>query len=153
MKSKVAFCFFLSVLFVVPFVRLSAQEEDPYDEGTVWTLTFIRTAANKGDDYLKDLSKTWTSTMEIAKSEGLIVSYKILEGPAANEDDFNLLLMIENKSMADFDPDPGKKAKWDAIQKKMKDAMGDQFDKTVANYDVIREMHGTKVMRELHLKK
>ena len=48
--------------------------------------------------------------MEEAKSEGLIVSYKILSGAAANKEDFNLVLMIENKNMASFDPDEQRKA-------------------------------------------
>jgi hypothetical protein len=92
--------------------------------------------------------------MEEAKSEGLIVSYKILRGAAANEDDFNLILMIENKSMGEFDPNKEREAKWDAINKKVKEKMGDQeFDTVVANYDDIREMIGTKIMREIYLKK
>ena len=153
MKKAFVFFVFLVAWSLIPTIQTSAQVEDTYDQGTVWTLTFIRTAANHGDDYLKDLSKTWVSTMEQAVSEGLIVSYKILQGNAANEDDYNLILMIENKSMADFDPNKERQAKWDAIQKKLKDNMGEQFDKTVANYDVIRNLQGTKVMRELHLKK
>ena len=147
-------CFvFLIVCSLIPVIQISAQDDSPYDQGTVWSLTFIRTAANHGDDYLKDLAKTWTSTMEEAVSEGLIVSYKILEGTAANEDDFNLVLMIENKSMAVFDPDKERDAKFEAINNKVKEKMGEQYDKTVANYDVIRNLQGTKVMRELHLKK
>ncbi len=148
------FCVFLVVWSLIPLVQTAAQEEDPYDKGTVWSMTFIRTAANHGDDYLKDLAKTWVASMEEAKSEGLIVSYKILQGAAANEDDFNLVLMIENKSMADFDPNKERDAKWDAVNKKVKDKMGEQqFDKAVANYDDIRNLQGTKLMRELHVKK
>ena len=153
MKNSYLWLVLLAVLFFVPCTQLSAQSDSPYDEGTVWTLTFIRTGANKTDDYLKDLAKTWVASMEEAKTEGLIVDYKILQGNAANEDDYDLILMIENKSMADFDPNKDRQAKWDAIEKKVKDAMGDKFDTVVKNYDAIREMKGTKIMRELHLKK
>jgi hypothetical protein len=153
MKSTLLWSVVFTVLFLVPFSQLSAQDEDPYEQGTVWTLTFIRTAPNKGGEYLKDLAKTWVSSMEEAQKEGLILSFKILQGNAANEDDFNLILMTENKALADFDPNKDRDAKWNAIDKKVQDAMGDKFDAVVKNYDVIRDMHGTKVMRELHLKK
>jgi len=154
MKTTLFFSVLFAVIFIFPFEQISAQEEDLYEGGTVWSLTFVRTGANKSDTYLKGLANTWVATMEEAKSEGLIVSYKILQGAAANEDDFNLILMIENKSLGEFDPNKEREAKWDAINKKVKEKMGDQeFDTVVANYDDIREMIGTKIMREIHLKK
>lgn len=154
MRNTLSWSVLFAVLFLLPYSQLSAQQdEDMYEPGTVWTLTFIRTAPNQGDNYLKDLSKTWVSTMEEAKAEGLILDYKILSGNAANDDDYNLILMIANKNFASFDPDKDRKAKWDAIEKKVRDKMADKFDAVVKNYDNIRHMNGTKVMRELHLKK
>ena len=153
MKSSLLWSVFFAVLFLVPYSQSSAQEKHMYDEGTVWTMTFIRTAPNQSDTYLNDLAKTWVSTMELAKAGGLIADYKILQGNASNGDDYNLILMTENNKMADMDPSPDSQAKWDAIDKYMRDAMGDKYDMTVKNYDNIRTMMGTKVMRELHLKK
>ena len=153
MKNTLLWSVLSAVLFFMAYSQSSAQQEDMYDPGTVWTMTFIKTAPNQSDTYMNNLSKTWVSTMEEAKAEGLIVDYKILEGNASNDDDYNLILMTENKNMASFDPDKDSKAKWDAIEKKMRDEMGDKFDATVKNYDNLRTMMGTKVMRELHLKK
>lgn len=154
MKSTFSWSVLFAVLFLLPYSQLAAQQqEDMYEPGTVWSLTFIRTAPNQGDNYLNDLAKTWVASMEEAKAEGLILDYKILDGNAANEDDYNLILMIENKNFASFDPDKDRKAKWDAINKKVREKMGDKFDAVVKNYDNIRDMIGTKVMRELHLKK
>ena len=153
MKNTLFFSVLFAVLFLFPFEQISAQEEDLYEDGTVWSLTFVRTGANKSDTYLKGLANTWVASMEEAKKEGLIVSYKILEGVPANEDDFNLVLMIENKAMADFDPNKDREAKFDAIEKKIKDKMGDDYDATITNYDDIRNLLGTKLMREIHLKK
>lgn len=153
MKNTTFWAMLLAALCFLPFTQISAQSDNPYNRGTVWTLTFIKTGPNKADDYLKDIAKTWVASMDEAKAEGLILDYKILQGNAANEDDYNLILMTENKSLADFDPNKEREAKWDAINKKIKDAMGGSFDKVVKNYDAIREMKGTKVMRELHLKK
>ncbi len=153
MKTVLFFSILLAALFLFPFEQISAQEEDLYEDGTVWTLTFVRTGANKNDAYLKGLANTWVASMEEAKKEGLIVSYKILEGAPANEDDFNLVLMIENKNMASFDADEQRDAKFDAIEKKIRDKMGDDYDATITNYDNIRVIMGTKIMREIQLKK
>ncbi|OGU81975.1 MAG: hypothetical protein A2W11_00940 [Ignavibacteria bacterium RBG_16_35_7] len=153
MKSVMYFSAFLAVLFIFPFEQISAQEEDLYEDGTVWSLTFVRTVANKSDDYLKGLANTWVASMEEAKTEGLILSYKILQGNAANEDDFDLVLMIENKNMASLDPNKEREEKFDAIEKKIRDNMGDKYEMTITNYDDIRDLLGTKLMREIHLKK
>jgi len=90
--------------------------------------------------------------MEEAKKEGLIVSYKILQGNPSNEDDFNLMLMIENKNLASLDPDETRDAKFDAIEKRIKDKMGDKYQSTITNYEEIRQLQGTKIMREQYLK-
>ncbi len=153
MKNYTLWLVLFAFLLLLPFAQISAQRDNPYEEGTVWSLTFIKTGPNKADDYLKDLAKTWVSTMDEAKAEGLIVDYKILQGNAANEDDYNLILMTANNSLAELDPNPDRQAKWMAINKKLKDSMGDKFDAVVKNYDTIREMKGTKIMRELSLKK
>jgi hypothetical protein len=153
MKSVLYFSALMATLLLFPFNQTSAQEEDLYEDGTVWSLTFVRTGANKSDVYLKGLAQTWVASMEEAKKEGLILSYKILAGSASNEDDYDLILMIENKNMASFDPDDTREAKFDAIEQKIKDEMGDDYDATITNYDDIRNLLGTKLMREIHLKK
>jgi len=142
----------LIIFFVLGFNNSSYSQDDVYDEGTVWTLTFVRTGANVAEDYLKDISKTWKAFMDEAVKEGYVKSYKILRGPAANEEDFNIVLMIENENMASFDPDPERDAKMDAIEGKIKESMKDKYDETVKNYETIREIFGTKVMREIYLK-
>ncbi len=147
------FTIVLLVCFVLGLSNTTySQDDDVYDEGTVWSLTFVRTGANVADDYLKDLSKTWKAFMDGAVKEGLVVSYKILIGPPANEDDFNIVLMIENKNMASLDPDPERDAKFDAMEKKIKESMKGKYDETVTNYENLRQIYGTKVMREIFLK-
>ena len=66
--------FLSTALFVCLILGVSnntySQDADVYDQGTVWSLTFVRTGANVADDYLKDLTKTWKASMEEAKKEG-----------------------------------------------------------------------------------
>jgi len=90
--------------------------------------------------------------MEEAKKEGLILSCKILQGNAANEDDYDLILMIENKSIASFDRNKERDAKFDAIEMKIRDIIGDNYEAIITNYDEIRNLLGTKIMREISLK-
>ena len=147
---------FLTTVLIVCFIlganNYTYSQDDVYDEGTVWSLTFVRTGANVAEDYLKDISKTWKAFMDGAVKEGLVVSYKILFGFPANEDDFNIILMIESKNMASFDPDPERDAKFDAMEEKIKESMKGKYDETVTNYENLRQIYGTKVMREIFLK-
>ena len=71
---------------------------------------------------------------------------------ASNEDDYNLILMVENKSLATFDSNPEREAKFDAIEKKIREEMKGDFQKVVDNYDQIQQILGTKIMRQLYLK-
>jgi hypothetical protein len=149
--------FFLILALLVCIIlgvneKTYSQDEDVYDQGTVWSLTFVRTGANVADDYLKDLTKTWKASMDEALKEGLIVSYKVLLGPPANEEDYNIVLMIENENMAVFDSDPEREAKFDAIQNKVAESMKGEFEGTVKNYENLRKLYGTKLMREIYLK-
>lgn len=151
MKNGNIFSVFVLLLFLLPVTQSLAQET-PYNSGTVWSLSFIRTGANVADDYLKGIKNTWEASMKEAIKEGLIKSYKILLGEAANNEDYNVILMIEFENMAALDPDPVRDKKWDAIEQKIKDKMKDEYQKTITNYEVIRQWFGAKLMREIYLK-
>ena len=142
----------LMVCFILGVNNKTYSQDDVYDEGTVWSLTFVRTGANVAEDYLKDISKTWKAFMDGAVKEGLVKSYKILLGPPANEEDFNIVLMIENENMAAFDPDPERDAIFDAMEEKLKERMEGKYEETIINYEKLRQIYGTKVMREIFLK-
>ena len=148
-RSLFVLCFILSMILT----SIETIAQDVYEPKTVWRISTIRIDANMEDKYLENLSKTWKASMEMAKEEGLIKSYKVLLGNAANSSDYNLLLMIENEKFGDYDPDPEKDAKWDAIQEKMISELSkESFDETIAMYGDIREFLGVKVMREIELK-
>lgn len=139
------------ITFIFNPVSLFAQS-DLFNQGTVWQLTFIKIKANMDDDYLKGLSKTWKSSMDMMVKDKLIKSYKVLKGPAANKADFDLLLMIETDNMASFDPNVDRDKKIADMEKRIIDGMGEEYRKTIVNYESLREITGTKVMREIFLK-
>jgi len=125
-----------------------AQSDAPYTEGPVWTVTMVKAKAGMTDEYLKGLAKTFTSAMDESKKQGLIIDYKILLGPAATPQDFDILLMVELKNMAALD---GFRDKADPIARKIQGTPEQQLATQTKRLE-IREIMGTKDMREVTLK-
>jgi hypothetical protein len=126
----------------------SAQSDAPYTEGTVWNITMVKTKYGMTDDYLKGLAKTFKGTLDEAKKQNLIISYKILLGDTATPHDFDILLMVESKNMAAFD---NSREKFDPISKKIEGSVDEQRQTAIKRLD-IREILGNKLMREITLK-
>ena len=137
-----------AALFLAWTGLCSAQSDAPYTEGTVWNITMVKTKPGMSDDYLKGLAKTFKGTLDESKKQNLIVSYKILIGDSAGPHDFDILLMVESKNMAAFD---GSREKFDPIAKKVIGSEDEQRQSAIKRLD-IREILGTKLMREVTLK-
>ena len=125
-----------------------AQSDAPYTEGPVWTVTMVKTKAGMGDEYLKELAKTLKASLEEAKKQNLVLDYKILLGNAATPQDFDILIMVESKNMAAQD---NAREKFDPIARKVVGTTDQQQAIQVKRLD-IREIMGTKLMREITLK-
>jgi hypothetical protein len=120
----------------------------PYTEGSVWQLTMIKTKPGMTDDYLKGLSKSLKASLEEGKKQGFIVSYKILLGEASSPHDYNVMTMVEYKNMAALD---NLRAKTDPIAQKTIGGEDQQREAAVKRAE-IREIFGSKLMREITLK-
>jgi hypothetical protein len=120
----------------------------PYIEGPVWTMTMIRTKAGLNDDYLRQISGTVKPVYEAEKNQKIILDYKILQGDAMGPNDYNIVIMVEYPNMAALD---GLREKMDPLIEKV---MGneDQRRATAVKRLDIREILGTKTMREITLK-
>ena len=126
----------------------SAQSDAPYTEGPVWTITMVKAKSGMTDEYLKGLAKTLKGTLEEAKKQNLVLDYKILLGNAATPQDFDILIMVESKNMAALD---NGREKFDPIARKTVGTTDQQQAIQVKRLD-IREITGTKLMREITLK-
>ena len=126
----------------------SAQSDAPYTEGPVWTVTMVKTKTGMTDEYLKELAKTLKGTLEEAMKQNLVLDYKILLGNPATPQDFNILIMVESKNMAAQD---NTREKFDPIARKVVGTTDQQQAMQVKRLD-IREILGTKLMREITLK-
>jgi hypothetical protein len=136
-------------LLTVAATSFAAPAEDaPFTEGSVYDITFIRAKPGGEDAYMKFLATTWKPLQEQAKSDGLIVSYKVIGSMAANKDDWNFALIVEYKNMAALD---GLETKERALIQKMAGSM-DKANEAAAKRGEIREILGSKLCREIILK-
>ena len=147
MKYLSTFFLLLLILLLLP-LQESLSQNLPYNEGAVWVITFVRTEPGMKNDYLRNLAEVWRIGSEEAKKQGLILSYKILSGFAANQEDWDLMLMIEYKNMAALD---GFDEKDEAINVKV---IGSQEQQKVGitKRSEMREILGDKIVREIILK-
>jgi hypothetical protein len=120
----------------------------PYTEGHVWTLTMIKTKTGLDDDYLRQITGTVKPIYDEEKKQKIIVDYKILMGDTHGRDDYNILIMVEYPNMAALD---GLRDKMDPLIEKVMGNQDQQRATAVKRLD-IREILGTKTMREITLK-
>lgn len=120
----------------------------PYNEGPVWALTMIKTKSGLSDEYFKQITGTVKPAYDEAKKQKIILDYKILDGEASDAHDFNILIMVEYPNMAAFD---GLRDKMDPLLAKVMGSEDQRKDMAVKRLD-IREILGTKTMREITLK-
>jgi hypothetical protein len=107
-------------------------------------MSFIRVFPGQDETYLNSLKNSWKAVHDEAVKQGLILSYKILEGNATTPEDWNLILMVEYKNLASME---GTDEKWDAIQNKVSSA--DDRKKLMESRVSVRSMYGNRLMREI----
>ena len=140
--------FAAALLLSLSLPARSVAQGLPYTEGSVWSIGFVKTVPGMTNDYYKNLADNWMKMNEAAKKEGLVLSYKVLYGPAANTEDWDIMLMIEYKNMAAMD---GMAEKMEALSGKL---LGSQDTRRVGavKRNEIREIVGGKLVREIILK-
>jgi hypothetical protein len=120
----------------------------PYNEGPVWTLTMIKTKTGLADEYIKQITGTVKPVYDEEKKQKTILDYKILMGDASNPHDFDIMILVEYPNWAAFD---GLRAKMDPVVAKVIGSEEQRKELAVKRLDV-REILGTKTMREITLK-
>jgi hypothetical protein len=134
--------------FAQPDTASSKGSNAPYDEGPVWTLTMIKTKTGLADEYLKQITKSVKPVYDEEKKQKIILDYKILNGEASGSQDFNILILVEYPNWAAFDT---LRDKMDPIVEKVMGTEEQRLTTATKRLD-IREIVGTKTMREITLK-
>jgi len=145
MKKSLKIITIKALLMLMVFnVSVYAQDKT-YKSGTVWTVSLVKTKANMSVEYLNSLKANWKAINDEAVKQGLIISYKILEGRSANPEDFDIMLMVETKDVATIQAN---EEKFDAIRKKI---MGgeDAIQKVNQARVDVREIYGNKMFFEV----
>lgn len=116
----------------------------------VWNVAFVKVKANKVDDYLMGLKRTWVPSCEEGKKAGVTVECSIFVSETIQNRDFNVMLVIKQPSASVNDPDAARYAKINAaLEAKLAE---DQRDKIVENYDTIRSFFGDQDFRRVNWK-
>jgi hypothetical protein len=124
-------------------------DDHAYTEGAVVSVSSIRTADGKFDDYMKFVDTNWKQQQEAAKKAGDVLSYQVLTVVPRTPDDPDLLLVVTYKNWAaGLD---GALAKGDAIAKTVDGSVA-ATNQGVANRAPIRRLLGTTWMQVLNLK-
>ena len=134
--------------FAEPDATNTKGSNAPYNEGPVWALTMIKTKAGLGDEYLKQITGSVKPVYDEEKKQKVILDYKILNGEASGPQDFNILILVEYPNWAAFD---NLRNKMDPIVEKVMGTEDQRRETAVKRLD-IREILGTKTMREITLK-
>ena len=124
-------------------------DDHAYTEGPVVSVSSIRTADGKFDDYMKFVDTNWKQQQEAGKKAGDILSYQVLNVIPRGPDDPDVLLLVTYKNWAaGLD---GALTKNDAIAKTV-DGSVVATNQGVANRASIRRLLGTTWMQVLNLK-
>jgi hypothetical protein len=149
LSAIAALPFFLAaVCFAQPNVPNAKGSNAPYNEGPVWTLTMIKTKTGLADEYLKQITGTVKPVYDEEKKQKIILDYKILNGDSSGPQDFNILILVEYPNWAALD---NLRDKMDPIVEKVMGTEDQRRETAVKRLDV-REILGTKTMREITLK-
>jgi hypothetical protein len=146
--KKILFFFSLTLFILMTQLTVTAQTSKPYSEGPVWNVQFVKTKPGMATLYLKNLSDGWIKVMNEAKTEGLILDYKVFSGMPGSKDDWDLMLMYELKNHAAED---GLSDKMESIRNKLFGSEDVQQKSAVARND-LRELLGGKSTQELIFK-
>lgn len=146
--KKLLFFFSLTLFILMTQLTVTAQTSKPYTEGPVWSVQFIKTKPGMALLYLRNLNDGWIKIMNEAKTEGLIMDYKVFSGTPGSKDDWDLMLMYELKNHAAED---GLSDKMEVIRNKMFGSEDVQQKSAVARND-LRELLGGKTTQELIFK-
>ena len=128
--------------------KTSSGSSAPYNEGPVWTVTMIKTKTGLSDEYFKQITGTVKPVYDEEKKQKVILDYKILNGEASDAHDFNILILVEYPNWAAFDT---LREKMDPVIAKVMGSEEQRTQLAVKRLD-IREILGTKTMREITLK-
>jgi hypothetical protein len=116
-----------------------------YENGPVWSISYIETKPGMFDDYMAYLNTSWKQSNEVQKKLGDVLSYKVLaiNTPADHAPD--VILMVEYKNMAVLDRSQAE------LDKQTAEVFGSvpRANQSQINRESLRALRGGLLAREL----
>ncbi|MBV8210509.1 MAG: hypothetical protein JO133_10655 [Burkholderiaceae bacterium] len=125
-----------------------ADEERPYSEGPVISVSYIRTRYGMFDEYMKFLDSSYKKLLDEYKKAGLILDYGVYTTAPHNPHEPDIILTVTFKNWGAFD---GLRDKTDPIDKQVYGSI-EASNKGAVERDKVREVLGIQVMQKLILK-
>jgi hypothetical protein len=125
-----------------------SPDERAYMEGSVISVSEIRTEPGQFDNYMKYLATTYKTLMDEYKKAGIIVDYNVYAVQPTNPNEPDLILTTVYKNMAAMDNLP---ARQDPIAKKVWGSL-DASNRAAAERGKMRTQLGQRLMRQMILK-
>lgn len=138
----------LMTFVFAPTPATAQTTERVFDQGTVWSISYVRTKPNMFNSYLKNLSQVWRAFLEEQKSRGDVISYRILNVQNPRDDEPDLILLTEFKNMAVFDQSLDQ---FDELAKTVMGSLESMQTDNIAREDM-RALRGSLLARELRFK-
>jgi len=138
----------MAVLAAGTLTVARADDSKSYTEGTVSTVTSIRTKPGMFDAYMKWLDTTGKQLRDEEKKAGIIVGYEVYSVVPRSPQDPDLYLIVTYKNMAALD---GLDDREEPLMKKVW-ATRDAAAKADVERGSLREILGTELVRKLDLK-
>jgi hypothetical protein len=125
-----------------------ADEQRPYTEGPIISVTSVRTKYGMFDEYMKFVGGIYKRNMEEYKKAGLILDYSVYMAFPHNPSEPDVILTTTFKNWAAFD---GLQDKMDPIDAKVYGSI-DASNKGAVDREKVREILGSQVIQKLQLK-
>lgn len=146
-NPRVLLSAFIAVLLLLA-VSAYGQVHKYFTPGSVWEVTMIRIHPGMDQAYLEYLDTQLKKESDISIKNGFMKSYKILRSQG-DEGDWNMLILREYDSFASLEKNEEK------ADEVLRQSTGIDDQKGMQGYidrSKIRDVQGTKFMRELVLK-
>lgn len=120
----------------------------PFQNGPVWTITFVHTKPGLGLKYMEYLATDWKREQEALKKAGLILDYKVIGAEAHSPNDWDLMLMTEYKDLATLEANEDK---MEAVSMQALDLTDQKLIQGYQERSSWREILGDRLTREIIL--
>ena len=142
-NSVLAAC--LASSFLVGATVSAQVVQRVYDNGSVWTVSYVDVKPGQFNAYMKYLKEVAVPRFDYRKSAGDVLSYRILNVTNPRDTDPDLLVLTEFKNMSVFDRGP---AYFDELDRKTAGSL-EARQGQMAQVRAMTESRGSLMAREI----